>query len=119
MPINGRDPVRTKIVTDNKIIEKVNLFNCLGNISYEKELDIDNKLQMYLKITDVLNNVFRPQKNLNHLKAELHPICHLLALRGAHHILHVSRIRVKKTRIKLHNTLAHRFCYMVVKRGLL
>jgi len=29
------------------------------------------------------------------LKAELNPICHLLALLGAHHILHVSRIRVK------------------------
>ena len=32
---------------------------------------------------------------LNHLNAELNPICHLLALLGAHHILHVSRIRVK------------------------
>ena len=27
------------------------------------------------------------------LNAELNPICHLLALLGAHHILHVSRIR--------------------------
>ena len=32
---------------------------------------------------------------LNPLNAELNPICHLLALVGAHHILHVSRIRVK------------------------
>jgi hypothetical protein len=32
---------------------------------------------------------------LNPLKAELNPICHLLALLGAHHILHISRIRVK------------------------
>ena len=31
---------------------------------------------------------------LNPLNAELNPICHLLALLGAHHILHVSRIRV-------------------------
>ena len=29
--------------------------------------------------------------------AELIPICHLLALLGAHHILHLSRIRVKYT----------------------
>jgi hypothetical protein len=29
------------------------------------------------------------------LNAELNPISHLLALLGAHHILHVSRIRVK------------------------
>ena len=41
----------------------MNLFNYLGNmISYEKELDIDNKLHNYLKITGILNNVFRPQK---------------------------------------------------------
>jgi len=31
---------------------------------------------------------------INPLNAELNPICHLLALLGAHHILHVSRIRV-------------------------
>jgi hypothetical protein len=31
----------------------------------------------------------------NPLNAELNPICSLLALFGAHHILHVSRIRVK------------------------
>jgi len=33
---------------------------------------------------------------INSLNAELNPICHLLALLGAHHILHVSRIRVKE-----------------------
>ena len=32
---------------------------------------------------------------LNPLNAELSPICHLLVLLGAHHILHISRIRVK------------------------
>ena len=32
---------------------------------------------------------------INPLNAELNPICYLLALLGAHHFLHVSRIRVK------------------------
>jgi hypothetical protein len=32
--------------------------------------------------------------SFNPLNAELNPICHLLALLGAHRILHVSRIRV-------------------------
>ena len=50
---------------DNKITEQVNLFNSLGNmISYEGELDIDNKLNNFLKITGILNNVFRPQKKI-------------------------------------------------------
>jgi hypothetical protein len=64
MAFRGREPVRTKTVIDNKITEQVNSFNYLGNISYEKELDIDNKLHNYLKITGNLNNVFRPQKLL-------------------------------------------------------
>ena len=36
-----------------------------------------------------------PKFYINPLNAELNPICHLLALLGAHLILHVSRIRVK------------------------
>jgi len=32
---------------------------------------------------------------VNPLKPELNPICYLMALLGAHHFLHVSRIRVK------------------------
>ena len=69
--------MRTKIVIDNKIIEQANLFNCLRNmISYEGELDIAIKLNNVLKIIGILNNVFRPQRTL------------------------------KKTRIKLYNTLA-------------
>ena len=77
MAFKGRDPVRTKIVIDNKIIEKVNSFKYLENmIFYEKELDTDNKLHNYLKIAGIINNVFRPQKT------------------------------PKKTRIKLYNTLA-------------
>ena len=33
--------------------------------------------------------------NINPLNAELNPICHLLGLLGAHHIFHVSGLRVK------------------------
>jgi hypothetical protein len=33
---------------------------------------------------------------VNRLNAKLNPICHLLALLGAHFIFHVSRIRVKQ-----------------------
>ena len=35
--------------------------------------------------------------SVNPLNAELNPICHLLALLGAHHIFHASRIRVKNS----------------------
>jgi len=37
MVFTGRDPVRSKIIIDNKIIEQVNSLNYSGNlISYEK-----------------------------------------------------------------------------------
>jgi len=35
------------------------------------------------------------RNSINPLNPELNPICYLLALLGAHHFLHVSRIRVK------------------------
>ena len=43
----------------------------------------------------VLSNIFaHHQEHINPLNTELNPICHLLALLGAHPILHVSGIRV-------------------------
>ena len=53
---------------------------------------------IYPLITIRFATYFDPNSNLtviNHLKPELNPICYLLALLGAHHFLHVSRIRVK------------------------
>ena len=38
------------------------------------------------------------------LNAQLNPSCHLLALLGAHHILHVSRVRVKTLQYLLQGT---------------
>jgi hypothetical protein len=40
------------------------------------------------------NLLFNIRLCINPLNAEINPICHLLALLGAHHILHISRIRV-------------------------
>jgi len=52
---------------------------------------------MRLNIPQDLNTHFQNFKSrINPLNAELNPICYLLALLGAHHFLHVSRIRVKQ-----------------------
>ena len=42
-----------------------------------------------------MNGTGHSQSTFNPLNPELNPICYLLALLGAHHFLHVSRIRVK------------------------
>jgi hypothetical protein len=51
--------------------------------------------------TFYIQDVLKLKKNNSgskRLNAELNPICHLLALLGAHHIFHVSRIGVKTQR---------------------
>jgi len=52
--------------------------------------------------------------NINTLKTQLNPICHLLALLGAHHILHVSRIRVKQV---MWETITEKNLQSFIKRG--
>ena len=54
-----------------------------------------NKVFIYLELTRDLAYLY-----VNPLKPELNPICYLLALLGAHHFLHVSRIRVKLLTLK-------------------
>jgi len=44
--------------------------------------------------------ILRRLEVINPLNAELNPICYLLALLGAHHFLHVSRIRVKSLTLR-------------------
>ena len=57
------------------------------------------KLCVWISVTALLSfygflTVLSHFFSLNPLNAKLNPICHLLALLGAHRILHVSRIRV-------------------------
>ena len=68
------DHLGTKIIINDKTLEQVSQFTYLGcSISYQ----------------------FSNEVEFNPLKPELNPICYLLVLLGAHHFLHVSRIRVK------------------------
>jgi len=45
--------------------------------------------------------IFNWNTSINPLNPELNPICYLLALLGAHHFLHISRIRVKLLTFRL------------------
>jgi len=51
-------------------------------------------------------------KQINPLNAELNPICCLLALLGAHHFLHVSRIRVKSLTLRLLMSYIYIYIYI-------
>ena len=54
---------------------------------------------------------------INPLNAELNPICCLLALLGAHHFLHVSRIRVKSLTLRL--LVSYIYIYIYLEHPLL
>ena len=51
---------------------------------------------------------------INPLNPELNPICYLLALLGAHHFLHVSRIRVKLLTFRLLVSYIYIYIYIYI-----
>jgi hypothetical protein len=63
---------------------------------FQKEIMNDINLCQMIIPTDTkwkYINLNPSPPTINPLNTQLSPICHLLALLGAHHILHVSRIR--------------------------
>jgi len=62
---------------------------------------VPNHLTYSYIICLVCECVTEPDWVLNPLNPELNPICYLLVLLGAHHFLHVSRIRVKLLTFRL------------------
>jgi len=69
------------------LIQNPGLHSLSREIYYDFSLPHSCKVIVYCEPFETLQ--------INPLKAELNPICHPLALLEAHHILHVSRIRVK------------------------
>jgi hypothetical protein len=68
-----------------------------------------SKWSLSFKYAQVSRKKVSCTKLFNTLNANLNPICHLLAILGTHHILHVSRIRVKKCNTQ---TLAAEFPFL-------
>ena len=94
-----------------------NLFNSVTYISNGATL------QCYIHGTEIspitetakINILFTTPtiyRNINPLKPELNPMCCLLALLGAHHFLHVSRIRVKLLTFRLLMSYIYIYIYI-------
>jgi hypothetical protein len=61
MAFKRTEPIRSKTVIDNTILEQVNIFTYLGcNISYQEEKDIYSKITKFLQILGLLNNTLKP-----------------------------------------------------------
>ena len=61
---------------------------------------LNNKVNFPLLVRKYVVTICDIAFCINLLNAELNPICYLLALLGAHHFLHVSRIRVKSLTLR-------------------
>jgi hypothetical protein len=60
MTFKGTEPIRSKIVIDNMILEHVNILTNLGcNISYQEERDVHSKITKFLQIQGLLNNTLQ------------------------------------------------------------
>ena len=68
------------------------------------------RLQVKLKVLFTYCSYF-----FNPLNAELNLICYLLALLGAHHFLHVSRIRVKSLTLTLLMSYIYIYIYIYME----
>ena len=69
----------------------------LTSVNCAQKDQIQNSVPAFVNQTPSFLNLFY----VNPLNPELNPICYLLALLGAHHFLHVSRIRVKLLTFRL------------------
>jgi len=61
MRFSGHDPVRIKIVVENKCLQQEKHFKYPGcEISYKNEKDIQHKLPKFSQIMGNINNNFKP-----------------------------------------------------------
>ena len=73
-------------------------------------------IEVLLSPTDAQENCFKRNIKIyiNPLNTELNPICYLLALLGAHHFLHVSRIKVKSLTLRLLMSYIYIYIYIYI-----
>ena len=73
----------------------------MPSVGFEPATPVIKRPQTYILDRTVTDIGILATTALNPLNAELNPICYLLASLGAHHFLHVSRIRVKSLTLRL------------------
>jgi len=60
MAFLGQDPLRCKIVVDNKCLQQVKNFKCLScEVLYESEKDIKQKITKFAPILGIVSNTFK------------------------------------------------------------
>jgi hypothetical protein len=69
MALKGRDPVRSKMVVNNNIIEQINTFSYPGGcISYQYEKGIIVSVTKFLQIMGIITRTLRPSQVQKHIR---------------------------------------------------
>ena len=102
MPANSRWDLIRRLKGKQPVFESSTESPCYETVSYSEHTTVCLQRRS-LTASKSYNCLFffslssyRMPCLINPLNVELNPICHLLALLGAHHILHVISIRVKR-----------------------
>ena len=74
-------------------------------VQWQRGQSVSSMLKLPMSLTAAKDRL--SPYSFNPLNAELNPICRLLALLGANHFLHVSRIRVKSLTLRLLMSYTH------------
>lgn len=73
MAFLGKEPVRSKICINNKIIEQVKNFSYLGyQISYEEEKDLNEKIIKFNRAMGIINQIFKPTLVQKHTRTRIY-----------------------------------------------
>jgi hypothetical protein len=73
MAFAKKEPVRSKICVNGKILEQVNNFNYLGcALSYEGEKDMEVNISKFVKAIDVIKSVFKPSSVQKHIRLQVY-----------------------------------------------
>jgi hypothetical protein len=68
-----KEPGRSKICADGKILEQVNTFNYLGcALSYEGEKDMEVKISKFVKSIGVMNSIFKSSLVQKHTRLQVY-----------------------------------------------
>jgi len=91
MTLKGIDPVRSKMVINNNIIEQINTFSYPGcPILYQHEKDITVKVTIFLHIMGIITRTLRPSQVQKHTRLKMY---NTLALPTLLHICETWEIR--------------------------
>jgi hypothetical protein len=72
MVFKGRDPLRSKILINNNIVEQINTFSCLGCcIAHQNEKDVAVKISKSLQVMGNINRTLKLFQAQNHTRLRI------------------------------------------------